>query len=134
MVIRDLKTCAFEEVPDGPDAELIRQCNRMNTLETALAAVCEEIPDGEEKGNVIRLLSDKWFEARSRIFQLDGPRTLEGARAAALALLALHPGGVDDAIADADLPGWLALRCAQYLVWKTGLGDLDGRASGDFGP
>ena len=65
-----------------------------------------------------------------RIFQLDGPRTLKGARAAALALLALHPGGVDDAIQDADLPTWLACQLARFL---TNLNDRHGNESFSFG-
>jgi hypothetical protein len=101
----------------GPDAELIRQCDRLHAVQTAIDATYEITPDNDEQRDVVLdPLNTRWFEIKDRIFEAGGPTTPEGARAAAWVLMDQYPDGVDGAVEDDNLAAWLAIHCAEYLV------------------
>lgn len=101
----------------GPDAELIRQCDRLHTIQVAIDLAHEEIADDKKRNRILDAVHAKWFAAEARIFQLrEGPRTLAGARAAARVILDLNPDGLEAAAEIANLTDWLAIQCAEYLL------------------
>jgi hypothetical protein len=72
--------------------------------------------DDDERALVTDPLNDEWFELAEALEELESPRTLEGARAVALAALAEAPRAPNGNIQCGDLYCWLARGCAEYLA------------------
>jgi hypothetical protein len=110
------------ETPDGPDAELIRQCDHLHAVQRALDATYELIPEDDERQRraviaLIAPLSARQSEIHDRILELSkGPTTLEGARAAARAVLGQYPDGLEEARQDCNLAAWLSISLAEYVA------------------
>jgi hypothetical protein len=88
----------------------------MRAVQTAFDAAYEIIPNDERRQVALDPLNTRRLEIQARVFALNGPTTLEGAQAAALALLDQCPDGPDGAVQDGDLTRWLAIHCAEYLI------------------
>jgi hypothetical protein len=106
-------TDSIGPMPDGPDAEMIRLCGQLCVIHAAIDATYQATPDEVAQNGVLGLLNARWFETADEVRKLEAPRTPEGARAAATALLNQYPGGVGEA---SDLATWLSIRCAEYLA------------------
>ena len=105
------------DTSDSPDADLIRLCDHLDAVHTAIDAAYEVIPDDDKKRAMVTdPLNAKWFEIAELLYELDGPTTSDGARAVARVLLAQYPDGLDGARQDADMGRLLAIHCAEYLT------------------
>jgi hypothetical protein len=117
LVARALGYIAAAEAPDSPDADLIRQCDRLHACQMAIDAAYEVIPqDDKKRAIIIDPIHEKWVKAKDEIMELEGPTTPEGARAVAFVLLDQYPDGLEEAIKDDNLQTWLAICCAEYIV------------------
>lgn len=100
------------------DAELVWLCERWVVVLTAIEAVYAGTPHINDRKREAMLdpFYDRKHEIMDQIFKLDLPTTPEGARAAARAVLADHPGDRDEAVQNCDMRMWLSLGCARYLA------------------
>ncbi len=113
---KDAAATAAPAEPAGADAELIRLCNRLVANRALEQAAYRANPDNDDEREITTgPLNEEWFELRDRLFDLDSPRTREGARAVALAALSECPRD-KDAILYEGLHTWLSLGCAEYLA------------------
>jgi hypothetical protein len=99
----------------NPDAELIRLCDRLVVNRALEQAEYQANPHKNDEG-APDPLNDEWFKISEQICQLDGPRTREGACAAARATLANAPLDQQQALECGDLGSWLSITCAKYLA------------------
>jgi hypothetical protein len=65
---------------------------------------------------VLDPLNVEWFEIQERLYGIGGPRTPEGAIAAAFAALAEAPRDLDGVIECPDLATWLSIRCVEFIL------------------
>jgi len=106
-----------EKVPNGLDAALIGECDRLHAINAAIQAASVAITDESERVPVIDRLDEQWFAVRDRIFKLASPRTAEGAVAVAKAILSEgHPDSLGEAVEGGDLQSWLCRACAEFLA------------------
>jgi hypothetical protein len=99
----------------SPDAELIRLCRRL----VAIHAI-EEARPARDEDSLMSLVLDplnvEWFEIQDRLHGIGGPRTPEGAIAAAFAALAEAPRDQEGIITCPDLATWLSVRCVEFIA------------------
>jgi hypothetical protein len=107
-----------EEAENGPDAKLIKECARLFCIQIAINTLSEEIADGAAKDVLTKPIHDQWYKARKRLLKLDGPKTLEGAKGAAMILMHQYPEGLSNVAAELDQRSWLAIQCAQFILTR----------------
>lgn len=102
--------------PAGPDAELIRLCDRLVANRAREEATYQAIPDEVKRAPVMAPITDEWFELAEALEQMESPRTPEGARAMALAWMAQVPRKSDDSILCSELHEVLSLGCVEFIL------------------
>jgi hypothetical protein len=107
-----------QEMPAGPDGELIWQCSRMTAINKAVELAYQVIPEDEVTRNVaVDPLHAEWIGVRKRLLGLPPPRTCDGARAAAEVMLSnIALDSFAEAVESADVLTWLSRACAEYLA------------------
>jgi hypothetical protein len=122
LIVRALQRDRPTEFPDSPDADLIRQCDRMIAINKATDMTHEVIRDDRARAIVSEPVDAEWFDVRRTMLNLPPPRSREGVRAAAKMMLS-YTGGLDtyaEAIDGADLLMWFSRACAEYLAASSG--------------
>jgi hypothetical protein len=100
-----------------PDVELIGVCTGMHNLKGKMDDLFNHGYDDDRITELSEPLNEAWFPLRDRLLTLNPPSTSEGARAAALALLANLPAeSFEMAAQDADPVVWLAIGVARFVV------------------
>jgi hypothetical protein len=119
-IIRGLVSPAKAPALVGTDVELAWQCQQVVAVEAAVKVTYAAITENPVlRDKVIESLHARWVKLSYRIIELDLPRTPQGARAAADALLCIPPRNLEEARQNADLRAWLAVACATYIARTT---------------
>ena len=98
------------------DAELVQLCDRLAFLRTEECSLYRSMPDGDELEAILAPMDQEWWSTVERIHALDGPLTMEGARAMARAIVPCtihHPDGSFDLL---DFAQELTLRLTKFLA------------------
>jgi hypothetical protein len=105
--------------PPGPDAELIRLCDRLVANRAREEALYRAIPDENKRAPVLAPITDEWFELADALCEMESPRTPEGARAMALAAMAQVPRKSDDTVLCTELHEVLSIGCVEFILAST---------------
>lgn len=101
----------------SPDAALIGVCTRLHAINREIADLFNHDYDPDTIDELAEPLNEAWHGLTPGLFALKPPSTPEGARAAALALLAnLSSEEFEMAVQDADPVLWLSIGLAKYLI------------------
>jgi hypothetical protein len=102
--------------PTDADAELIRLCGRLVVNRARTGAAFEAITDEDERAEIMDPLNEEWFELSEALSELERPRTLEGARAMALAAMAEIPRDLEGNIEYGELHVLLSMGCVDFIL------------------
>jgi hypothetical protein len=107
----------FPPLPDTPDAEVIRLCERLLAVNLAIEAAYPAIDNDALRDIAMQPLDREWAALKGRLYQLPPPRSRGSVRAAAKAMLSYS--GLDtyeDAAESSDMLMWLSRACFEYLA------------------
>jgi len=110
---------AVQAAGAGPDAELIRLCNRLVAIraeERAITDADEWAPDHGPYKPRYDALGEEWDAIDARMYDVAEPVTLAGVRAVARAALSQAPRDADGSINAPQLAEWLAFTVVEYVA------------------
>jgi hypothetical protein len=104
----------------GPDAELIRLCDRVVAIQAEETAMFEADPAADDDGSRFKPVMDALTEERraieTRLYDVGAPTTKAGLLAAARAAVSEAPKDADGAISCVALAEWLAVGAVERMA------------------
>jgi hypothetical protein len=105
----------------NPDAELIRNCDRLAAIRTEEMALYS-VPDEEEDHgheDAVTSLNEKFHQVASLIYASEPPQTLDGIKAMARAAITGAERSPDGSIDMIDMTQWMSIRMIEFLSGRS---------------